>query len=139
MKFLLRRNTINIITKTKQMKVTLNMFNRPVEVPVNRIEEFNSALGTARLGGEWFPILSDDRREKAFLVLSIGQMEQMLRAAKADAKRSTAHPGKAPKHFTRVIYMDLLGDAHSGTEGERHISNNSFMASATKVDGEFIK
>jgi len=69
---------------------------------------------------------------KAFLVLSIGNMEDMLRAARKLARRSSAHPGKAPKRFCRVIYMDILGPEHNTDEGEAHVSSTSFMASATR-------
>jgi hypothetical protein len=68
--------------------------------------------------------------ERAFVVLSIGQMEQMLRAAKKAARLSSAHPGKAPKCFCRVIYAGILGCEHNGSEGERHVSSISFMQSA---------
>jgi hypothetical protein len=68
---------------------------------------------------------------KAFIVLSIRDMEQMLKAARKDARLSTAHPGKAPKSHARVIYADLLGPEHNGSEGEVHISSTSFMRSAT--------
>lgn len=70
---------------------------------------------------------------KAFVVLSIGQIEQMLKAAKQDARLSSAHPGRAPKYFTRVIYADILGQEHNGSEGERHLNSISFMRSALEV------
>lgn len=71
--------------------------------------------------------------EKCFLVLSIGEMEKMLKAARKSARQSTAHPGKAPKRYCRVIYSEILGPEHTTPGGERHIRSDSFMESALRI------
>jgi len=101
---------------------------------VSNIQAVSEDQQSVKIGGDWYPVMEwVSRPEQAFIVLSIGQMEQMLKAARRDARLSTAHPGKAPKHFCRVIYANLLGPEHNGTEGERHIQNVSFMDSACRV------
>jgi hypothetical protein len=61
-----------------------------------------------------------------YLILSIGEMEDMLRATRKAARKSPAHPGKAPKRFVKVIRMETSGENFPG-----QISSTSFMASAS--------
>lgn len=76
----------------------------------------------------------------AYIVLSIRDMKAMLKAARADARTSSSHPGKAPGSFTRVIYADLVSTVGEdgvrrvklNADGEAHIESHSFLNSAIR-------
>lgn len=78
-------------------------------------------------------INNESKPESAYLVLSIGQMEKMLKAARLDARRSLAHPGKAPKYFCRVIRAEF----HIDRNGELQIVSEAFERSACYVPSAF--
>lgn len=65
-------------------------------------------------------------------------MEQMLRAAKTDAKRNPAYHGKAPGYFCRAIEAPLIQMAGDPTDNFQ-VNATVFMRNARMVNGELVK
>lgn len=78
-------------------------------------------------------IKSNGRPAKVAVVLSIRDLRAMLRAANADSKRSSAHPGKIMLAHCVVAEGKLLGADHNFEDGVGHVCSSDLVRSVEQL------
>lgn len=74
------------------------------------------------------------RPEKAYLVLSIRDINHLLKCAMNGSRASSSHPGKVNPRFCVALTADLAPVALNDSNGAVQISSQSLLESADRYN-----